>query len=98
MALRDWLSGTPATATPATPATHGAGKAGTVATVATVAVATRANPSVADTEARYWRWMVRYPDGDGFEARTLPEATYAEALTLWPGAAIQPLADDSEAA
>ena len=49
-------------------------------------------------QARYWRWQVTYPDGSGFEVRTLPEATYAEALTLWPGAALEPLADDVEAA
>lgn len=53
MALKDWVSGRVATATPATPATHGRGKEGTVATVATVAVARIPKAvAMADREAR----------------------------------------------
>ena len=44
-------------------------------------------------EIRYWRWLVRYPDGSGFEARTLPIATRAEARKLWPGAQVESLPD-----
>ena len=53
MALKDWVSGRAATATPATPATHGRGNRGTVATVATVAVAgIPKTEGIADKEAR----------------------------------------------
>lgn len=42
----------------------------------------------------FWRFLVRYPDGSRFEARTLPEATLAEAGRLWPDAIlIEPLAE-----
>ena len=44
----------------------------------------------------YWRFRLNYPDGSNFEVRTLPEATVAEAVLLWPGATIEPLTDDLE--
>jgi hypothetical protein len=43
---------------------------------------------------RHWRFRLEHPDGTVQEVRTLPEATYAEAVKLWPGAVITPLPDD----
>jgi len=44
----------------------------------------------------YWRFRLNYTDGSSFEVRTLPEATVAEAILLWPGAIVEPLPDDLE--
>lgn len=49
------------------------------------------NPS-----GKFRRFQVNYADGVAFEARTLPEATQAEAMQLWPGAQIQPLPEDAK--
>lgn len=46
-----------------------------------------------DPAPRYWRFLVTYPDGRREEIRTLPEATFAEALRLWPKVQIEPIAE-----
>lgn len=90
MALRDRLAKPQQAAIPAIPAilrAESQPEPSKIATIATIASA----PTIAP---RFWRFDVRYPDGSGFEARTLPEATEAEARELWPGASVRALEAD----
>ena len=88
MALRDWIGKTNgvATATVATTATVDRQNRGSVAKVATVSVATppKSSISLLDPNQAHRAERLTYPDGSTKEQFTLPEATHAEILELWP--------------
>lgn len=87
MALRDRLSNAAATAIPAIPAILSTQKPEAGSRIATIA-------TIAGSEPRFWRFVVAYPDGSGFDATTSPATTPAAARRLWAGADVRPISED----